>query len=73
MYILGLNLAHTVSSAAILADGILVFAIAEERLNRKKHFGGFLAMTIVFSASGRGQLGGDHIQDTSRLLQRSGL
>lgn len=37
---------HADASAAIVQDGELVFAIAEERLNRKKHFGGFPALAI---------------------------
>ncbi len=46
MIILGLNLFHADSSAAIFVDGELVFAIAEERLNRQKHFGGFPILSI---------------------------
>jgi carbamoyltransferase len=41
MLILGLNLFHSDSSAAIVEDGVLRFAIAEERLNRVKHCGSF--------------------------------
>jgi carbamoyltransferase len=37
---------HADASAAIVKDGEVVFAIAEERLNRKKHFGGFPALAI---------------------------
>jgi carbamoyltransferase len=39
--ILGLNAFHGDSSAALLADGQLAFAIEEERLNRIKHWAGF--------------------------------
>lgn len=46
MLILGLNMFHADASAAIVKDGKVVFAIAEERLNRKKHFGGFPALAI---------------------------
>jgi len=46
MLILGLNMFHADASAAIVQDGEVVFAIAEERLNRKKHFGGFPALAI---------------------------
>ena len=46
MLILGLNLFHADSSAAIFVDGELAFAVAEERLNRRKHFGGFPALSI---------------------------
>lgn len=46
MLILGLNMFHADASAAIVQDGEVVFAIAEERLNRKKHFGGFPTLAI---------------------------
>ncbi len=46
MLILGLNMFHADASAAIVRDGEVVFAIAEERLNRHKHFGGFPALAI---------------------------
>ena len=46
MLILGLNMFHADASAAIVKDGEVVFAVAEERLNRKKHFGGFPALAI---------------------------
>jgi carbamoyltransferase len=46
MLILGLNMFHADASAAILQDGEVVFAIAEERLNRKKHYGGFPALAV---------------------------
>ena len=45
MIILGLNMFHADASAAILLDGEVKFAIAEERLNRHKHFGGFPALS----------------------------
>src|SRR5882724_6443945 len=41
MLILGLNMFHADASAAIIRDGEVVFAIAEERLNRVKHYAGF--------------------------------
>src|SRR5688500_3125845 len=43
MYILGLNTFHADASAVLVdaASGELVAAIAEERLNRIKHFAGF--------------------------------
>ena len=44
MLILGLNMFHADASAAIVQDGEVVFAIAEERLNRAKHYGGFPAL-----------------------------
>ncbi len=37
---------HADASAAIVVDGEVVFAIAEERLNRRKHFGGFPARAV---------------------------
>lgn len=46
MLILGLNMFHADASAAIILDGEVKFAIAEERLNRRKHFGGFPALAI---------------------------
>jgi carbamoyltransferase len=46
MLILGLNMFHADASAAIVLDGEVKFAIAEERLNRRKHFGGFPALSI---------------------------
>ena len=46
MLILGLNTFHADASAAIVLDGEVKFAIAEERLNRRKHFGGFPALAV---------------------------
>jgi carbamoyltransferase len=46
MLILGLNMFHADASAAIVLDGEIKFAIAEERLNRHKHFGGFPALAV---------------------------
>ena len=46
MLILGLNMFHADASAAIIVDGEVKFAIAEERLNRRKHFGGFPALAV---------------------------
>ena len=46
MLILGLNMFHADASAAIVLDGEVKFAVAEERLNRHKHFGGFPALSI---------------------------
>lgn len=37
---------HADASAALVQDGEVIFAIAEERLNRRKHFGGFPALAI---------------------------
>ncbi len=44
MLILGLNTFHADASATLVKDGRLVAAIAEERLNRVKHFAGFPAL-----------------------------
>ncbi len=46
MLILGLNMFHADASAAIVHDGEVVFAIAEERLNRVKHYGGFPSLAV---------------------------
>src|SRR5215469_11516237 len=46
MLILGLNMFHADASAAIILDGNVKFAIAEERLNRHKHFAGFPALAV---------------------------
>jgi len=46
MLVLGLNMFHADASAAIVQDGEIKFAVAEERLNRRKHFGGFPALAV---------------------------
>ncbi|MGA2002264.1 MAG: carbamoyltransferase C-terminal domain-containing protein [Terriglobales bacterium] len=46
MLILGLNMFHADSSAAVIQDGRILFAVAEERLNRHKHYGGFPALAV---------------------------
>src|SRR5271168_254854 len=46
MLILGLNMFHADSSAAIVQDGKILFAVAEERMNRQKHYGGFPALAV---------------------------
>ena len=46
MLILGLNMFHADASAAVVQDGKVLFAIAEERLNRVKHYAGFPALAI---------------------------
>src|ERR1051326_5083483 len=46
MLILGLNMFPADASAAIVLDGEVKVAIAEERLNRHKHFGGFPALAV---------------------------
>jgi carbamoyltransferase len=52
MNILGLNAFHGDSSAALLADGDLAFAIEEERLNRVKHWAGFPALSAQACLNG---------------------
>jgi carbamoyltransferase len=44
--VLGLNMFHADASAAIIQDGKIVFAVAEERLNRIKHYAGFPALAV---------------------------
>ncbi len=44
--VLGLNAYHADASAALFIDGDLRCAIEEERLNRRKHCGGFPALSI---------------------------
>src|SRR5580700_5232145 len=46
MLILGLNMFHADASAAIVEGGKILFAVAEERLNRHKHYGGFPALAV---------------------------
>ena len=46
MLILGLNMFHADASAAIVEDGKILFAVAEERLNRRKHYGGFPSLAV---------------------------
>src|SRR6266849_3901758 len=62
-YILGLNTFHADSGAALLKDGELVAAVAEERLSRVKHFAGFPAEAIreVLDIGGIGIGDVDHI------------
>ena len=46
MLVLGLNMYHGDASAALIQDGEVVFAIAKERLNCIKHYGGIPALSI---------------------------
>ena len=54
MNILGINAFHGDASVALIRDGQLVAALAEERLNRRKHCAGFpaLAAKAVLEESG---------------------
>lgn len=45
--VLGINSAHGDSSAALASEDGLLAAIAEERINRKKHCGGFPAQAVA--------------------------
>ncbi|APR82067.1 Nodulation protein nolO [Minicystis rosea] len=44
--VLGINSAHGDSSAVLVGDGGVLAAIAEERINRKKHCGGFPKLAV---------------------------
>jgi carbamoyltransferase len=75
MLILGLNMFHADASAAIVQDGEIVSAIAEERLNRKKHYGGFptLAIKACLDAVGAKISDVDHVavgQDSDANLAK---
>jgi len=75
MLILGLNMFHADASAAIVLDGEVLFAIAEERLNRVKHFGGFpaLAAKACLQAVGAKITDVDHVavgQDSDANLAK---
>jgi carbamoyltransferase len=45
--VLGLNAFHADASVALVRDGTLAAALAEERLNRVKHFAGFPALAAA--------------------------
>jgi carbamoyltransferase len=63
MLILGLNMHHADASAALVADGEVTFAVAEERLNRVKHYGGVpvRAIRACLDAAGVGISEIDHV------------
>ena len=48
MYIIGLNAFHADSSAALLKDGVIIFATEEERFERIKHWAGLPLKSIQF-------------------------
>lgn len=54
MHILGINGFHGDSSAALLSDGLLTWAVEEERFNRVKHWAGLpvLAATACIESAG---------------------
>ena len=75
MLILGLNMFHADASAAIIQDGEVLFAVAEERLNRHKHYGGFpsLAVKACLDAAGVKITDVDHVavgQDSDANLAK---
>src|SRR5580765_5671653 len=75
MLILGLNTFHADASAAIIQDGKALFAIAEERLNRVKHYAGFptLAIQACLDAAEAKITDIDHVavgQDSDANLQK---
>ena len=75
MLILGLNMFHADASAAILQDGEVIFAVAEERLNRIKHYAGFPALAIkaCLDAAGAKITDVDHVavgQDSDANLAK---
>ena len=52
--VLGLNINHADSSACIIKDGKLLFAIEEERINRTKHWAGLPINSIKACLSYKG-------------------
>jgi carbamoyltransferase len=78
-YILGLNSFHADASAVLLRDGELVAAVAEERLNRVKHFAGLPVQAIreVLDIAGIGLGDVDHIginkDNRANLLSKLGF
>lgn len=48
MYILGINAYHGDSSACLMKDGNILYAIEEERIRRIKHWAGFPSESIKF-------------------------
>lgn len=61
--ILGINAFHAGASAALVIDGKIVAAIAEERLNRAKYFAGFPDLAIRKCL----EMGGLKISDVDHL------
>src|SRR6266568_420159 len=75
MLILGLNMFHADASAAIIQDGEVIVAIAEERLNRIKHYAGFpsLAIKACLDTAGAKMTDVDHVavgQDSDANLSK---
>ncbi|MBI5496051.1 MAG: carbamoyltransferase [Deltaproteobacteria bacterium] len=63
MYILGLNAYHADAAAALFKDGHLLGAVAEERLDRRKHCAGFpgRAIKLLLEKAGIGAAELDHV------------
>jgi len=63
MNILGINAFHGDASAVLVKDGVLVAAIEEERLNRRKHCAGFPTMAVraVLASGGVAPADLDHV------------
>jgi carbamoyltransferase len=63
MNILGINAFHGDASVALVRDGVLVGALEEERLNRRKHCAGFpsLAARAVLAEAGLAPGDLDHV------------
>src|SRR5271165_7630682 len=75
MWILGLNMFHDNVPADIAEDVKILFAVAEERLNRHKHYGGFpaLAVKMCLDAAGAKITEVDHVavgQDSDANLSK---
>lgn len=51
MYILGINAYHGDASACLIKDGVLLYAVEEERFTRVKHNAGFPKESILFCLS----------------------
>lgn len=63
VHILGINAFHADASAVLLRDGEVVGAIAEERLNRVKHYAGFPKLAVRELLA----MGGIRIEDVNHL------
>lgn len=48
MFILGISAYYHDSAAALVKDGVVIAAAAEERFNRKKHYKGFPTLACQF-------------------------
>jgi len=58
MYVLGISRHHD-STAALIKDGQIIAAAEEERLNRRKHFGGFPTQAVAYCLKEAGITLGD--------------